>query len=138
MKTFSLIALLVLTASAQKQATNTGCPTCARIEPAVPPAVASELEALPKGRIENLIPIGMLISLGCENCAEKAVQWALAQGSSREDVDAALRTIAVVQKLDCFNQQFGSDVASRLGKPLEAARRALEQATSGGKSPKPL
>ena len=137
MKTFSAIVLLGLSAglpvSAQDRAPASGCQTCTRtvsaaIAPAVAPDTARELEALPKGRIENLIPVSILIALGCEGCAEKAVQWALAQGSSPEDVDAALRTVAVLQKLDCFNRQFGADVASRLEKPLAAARKALDQA----------
>jgi hypothetical protein len=86
------------------------------------------------GRIENLIPIGVLAVLGCEKCTEEAVSWALEQGSSFEDVGRALRTVAAMQKLDCFNQTFGPDVAGRMEKPLEAGRRALEQAmTRAGK-----
>ena len=73
------------------------------------------------------MPMSLLMALGCESYAEKAVQNALLQGSSPEDIDTALRTIAVVQKLDCFNRQFGGE-AARLEKPLAAARKALEQA----------
>jgi len=80
------------------------------------------------GRIENLIPIGVVAVLGCETCAGEAVAWALQQGSSTEDVERALRTIAAMQKLDCFKQQFGPDAAARLEKPLVAARKVLQQA----------
>jgi hypothetical protein len=80
------------------------------------------------GRIENLIPIGILAVLGCEKCAEEAIGWALQQGSSFEDIDRTLRTVAAMQKLDCFSQQFGPEVVSRMEKPLAAANRALQQA----------
>jgi hypothetical protein len=80
------------------------------------------------GRIENLIPIGVLTVLGCEKCAEEAIGWALQQGSSFEDIDRTLGTVAAMQKLDCFNQQFGPEVVSRMEKPLAAAKRALQQA----------
>jgi hypothetical protein len=84
------------------------------------------------GRIENLIPIAVLTSLGCEKCAAEAVAWALQQGSSTEDVDRALRAVAQMQTLDCFKQQFGPDAPARLEKPLAAARKALQEATNGG------
>jgi hypothetical protein len=81
------------------------------------------------GRIENLMPIGILAVLGCETCTGEAVAWALQQGSSTEDVERALQTVAAMQKLDCFKRQFGPDAAARLDKPLAAARRVLQQAT---------
>jgi len=58
----------------------------------------------------------------------RAVIWALQQGSSFEDVDRTLRTVAAMQKLDCFKAQFGPEVATRMEKPLVAAKEALEQA----------
>ena len=123
MKTLTAMALLAfsLTAFAQKPASG-ACANCAAkvAAPAVPP----ELVNLPKGRIENLTPVGMLIVLGCETCAGEAVQWALANGSSPQDIEAALRTVAAVQKLDCFREKFGGEVAARMAKPLAAARAA--------------
>ena len=133
MKTFLAIVILAFplssAVSAQNRGNDAGCKTCAQTiaVPQMEAAAAQEIAALPKGRIENLVPISVLIALGCDRCAEKAVQWAMAQGSSREDIDAALRTVAVIQKLDCFNRQFGGDVAARLERPLAAARQALDQ-----------
>jgi hypothetical protein len=80
------------------------------------------------GRVENLIPIGVLTVLGCEKCSAEAVNWALQQGSSFDDIERTLRTVAAMQKLDCFKAQFGAEVASRLEKPLAAAKEALDQA----------
>jgi hypothetical protein len=85
-------------------------------------------ETMVVGRIENLIPIGVLTVLGCEKCSAEAVNWALQQGSSFDDIERTLRTVAVMQKLDCFKEQFGSEVNTRMEKPLAAAREALAQA----------
>jgi hypothetical protein len=42
------------------------------------------------------------------------VSWALEQGSSFEDIDRALRTVAAMEKLDCFKAQFGPEVVVRM------------------------
>jgi hypothetical protein len=85
-------------------------------------------EEMVVGRVENLIPIGILTVLGCEKCSAEAVNWALQQGSSFEDIERTLKTVAVMQKLDCFKSQFGPDVNARMEKPLAAAKEALAQA----------
>jgi hypothetical protein len=85
-------------------------------------------ETMVVGSIENVIPIGVLAVLGCEKCSAEAVNWALQQGSSFDDIERTLRTVAAMQKLDCFKNQFGPEVTSRLEKPLAAAREALEAA----------
>jgi hypothetical protein len=85
-------------------------------------------ETMVVGRIENLIPIGVLTVLGCEKCSAEAVNWALQQGSSFDDVERTLRTVAAMQKLDCFKNQFGPEVNTRMEKPLAAAKEALEEA----------
>jgi hypothetical protein len=119
-------------ASAPKAA---GCANCAAAtaSPHEVPEVASKTipgtdETMVVGRIENLIPIGILTVLGCEKCSAEAVNWALQQGSSFDDIERTLRTVAAMQKLDCFKNQFGPEVASRLEKPLAAAKEALDQA----------
>lgn len=130
------------TVPAPKTAPQTGaCQKCAAhagaaaVAPANAENPATEVrtipgtnETMPVGRVENLIPIGVLTVLGCEKCSAEAVAWALQQGSSFEDIDRALRTVAAMQKLDCFKEQFGPEVAARLQKPLAAAKEALEQA----------
>ncbi len=110
-----------------------GCSGCAQ-QSAVPAKIVAspdEVNNLPKGQIENTLPIGILIVLGCEKCAQQAVGWALQQGSSFEDIERALRTVSLVQRLECFKQQFGPDVANRIEKPLAAARQALQKAMDG-------
>ena len=94
-------------------------------------------EKMPVGNIENLIPIGILTVLGCETCSAEAVKWAIQQGSSFEDVDRTLRTVAAMQNLDCFKQQFGPDVITRMQKPLASAREALQAATTSASKSTP-
>ena len=118
-----------------------GCTNCAA--PTASPQEVGEVatksipgtnEAMVVGNIENLIPIGVLAALGCEKCSAEAVNWALQQGSSFEEIERTLRTVATMQKLDCFKEQFGPEVVTRLGKPLAAAKEALAQArTRAGK-----
>lgn len=85
-------------------------------------------ETMVVGSIENLVPIGILTVLGCEKCSAEAVNWALQQGSSFDDIERTLKTVAAMQKLDCFKSQFGPDVNARMEKPLAAAKEALAQA----------
>ena len=112
-----------------------GCTSCGAT-PASSGAVAEAAarlipgtnEIMVVGRIENLIPIGVLAVLGCEKCSAEAVNWALQQGSSFDDIERTLQTVATMQKLDCFQEQFGPEVSARIEKPLAAAKDALAQA----------
>ena len=69
-------------------------------------------------RLQDLLPIAMVIVGGRESCA----------GSSFQDIDKTLRIIAGMQKLGCFANAVGPEVVSRMDKPLEAGRRTLEKA----------
>jgi len=117
-------------ASAQNQTAPDGCAGCARnagVEAIAARPVPGTNETVLVGRIENLIPIAVLTSLGCEKCAAEATAWALQQGSSTGDVSRALRAVAQMQTLDCFKQQFGPGAAARPEKPLAAARKVLPE-----------
>jgi hypothetical protein len=116
-------------------ATVNGCANCAATTPSSDQGQVTALKPIPGtnetmvvGRIENLIPIGVLTVLGCEKCSAEAVNWALQQGSSFDDIERTLRTVAAMQKLDCFKQQFGPEVNARMEKPLAAANEALAEA----------
>jgi alkylhydroperoxidase/carboxymuconolactone decarboxylase family protein YurZ len=77
-------------------------------------------------RLQDLIPIVMVIVGGCEPCAEKTVGRALQDGSSSQDVDRTLRIVEHMQGLDCFAKAVGGEVLERMEKPLAAGRRTLE------------
>jgi hypothetical protein len=121
--------------------TTDGCTNCAaatassrEVAEAAAKPIPGTSETMVVGRVENLIPIGVLTVLGCEKCSAEAVNWALQQGSSFDDIEHTLRTVATMQKLECFKQQFGPEVATRMEKPLAAAKEALAQArTRAGK-----
>ena len=81
-----------------------------------------------EARLQDLIPIAMVIVGGCEPCAEKMVTRALGQGSSWQDIDKALRIIANMQRQDCFAKAVGTDVVARMEKPLAAGWRTLQKA----------
>jgi len=111
-----------------------GCTACAQ-KAATAEAVSAQTvpgtnETMLVGRIENLMPIGVVAVLGCDTCTGHAVAWALKQGSSPEDIERALKAIAAMQNLGCFKQQFGPGAAARLEKPLAAARKVLEEAAA--------
>jgi len=119
-------------AAASKTSNCANCPA-ATVSSGVGQAVAMKTipgsnETMVVGTIENLIPIGVLTVLGCEKCSVEAVNWALQQGSSFDDIEHTLRTVAVMQKLPCFKDQFGPEVNARMEKPLAAAREALAEA----------
>lgn len=87
-----------------------------------------------EARLQDLIPIVMVIVGGCEPCAEKMVARALAQGSSWQDIDKTLRIIADLQRRDCFANAVGAAVLARMEKPLEAGLRTLRQATPAART----
>jgi alkylhydroperoxidase/carboxymuconolactone decarboxylase family protein YurZ len=85
-------------------------------------------------RLQDLIPMVMVIVGGCEPCAEKMVTRAVEQGTSLQDIDKTLRIVANMQRQDCFAKAVGRDVAARMEKPLAAGWRTLQEAmTSVGK-----
>ena len=133
-----VIVIATLSVSAQTAPEAGGCAGCTP----KPAAEALSTQTIPGtnetmlvGRIENLMPIGIVAVLGCETCAAETVKWALQQGSSIDDVERALRTVEAMQKLDCFKQRFGADAAARLEKPLAAARKVLQQAQQASDHP---
>ena len=86
-----------------------------------------------EARLQDLIPIAMVIAGGCEPCAEKMVIRALGQGSSWQDIEKTLRIVASMQRADCFAKAVGPDVVARMEKPLAAGWRTLQQAMSAEK-----
>ncbi len=80
--------------------------------------------------LQDLIPIVMVITGGCENCAVNLVTRALQQGSSPREIEMTLRIVADLQKRECFTKAVGAEVVARMEKPLAAGWRTLEAATA--------
>lgn len=92
------------------------------------PVEARSSQPRPSPKLQDLIPIVMVIVGGCETCAEKMVSRALEEGSTWQDVDKTLRIVANMQRLDCFAKAVGPDVVARMDKPLAAGRKTLQEA----------
>jgi alkylhydroperoxidase/carboxymuconolactone decarboxylase family protein YurZ len=90
-----------------------------------------EMQTSRETKLQDLIPIVMVIVGGCEPCAEKTVKRALEQGSSWQDIDKTLRIVASMQRADCFAKAVGTDVIARMKKPLAAGWRSLREAVPG-------
>ena len=81
-------------------------------------------------KLEDLIPIAVVITAGCEGCAERNVRRAIEAGSVPRHV---LRTIAIVADLrerECFRANIAPEVVERMKGPLERARKTLDELTA--------
>lgn len=81
--------------------------------------------APPTPRLEDLIPIAVVIAAGCETCAQRMIQRALQQGSTKPLIKRTLGIVAHLRTLDCFAQAVGPEVVARMKGPLQAGERAL-------------
>jgi len=79
-------------------------------------------------RLEDLIPIAVVIAAGCEGCAERMVQRALGRGSTRPPIQQTLGIVAHLRSRDCFVQAVGAEVIAQMERPLEAGMKALRDA----------
>jgi AhpD family alkylhydroperoxidase len=79
-------------------------------------------------RLENLIPIAVVIAAGCESCADSMVKRALQNGATRRQVAHALGIVAHLRSTDCFLKAVGVELAERMDRPLAAGRSALRAA----------
>jgi hypothetical protein len=78
-------------------------------------------------KLEDLIPIAVVIAAGCEGCAERMVRRAVEAGSARRHI---LRTIAIVADLrerECFQANVAPEVVERMKAPLARARKTLDE-----------
>jgi hypothetical protein len=83
-------------------------------------------------KLEDLIPIAVVIAAGCEGCAERMVRRAVEAGSAGRHV---LRTIAIVADLrerECFRTNIAPEVVERMKGPLARARKTLDELAATG------
>ena len=86
----------------------------------------------PEPRLQDLIPIAVVIAGGCETCAERMVERALKEGSSWADIDKTLRILSGMQKLDCLVKAIGPEFVARMDKPIAAAQKTLREFSTSG------
>lgn len=85
-------------------------------------------KAVAEHRLENLLPIAVVIAGGCEPCADKMVRQALERGSAPSSIARTLRIVEHLHTLDCLAQAVGPEVVARMERPLRAAQEALKEA----------
>lgn len=98
-------------------------PAGARREGARPEA------AVAPARLEDLIPIAVVLAAGCETCAERMVRHAVEAGSERRHI---LRTIAIAADLrerESFRANVAPEVVERMAGPIARARATLDELT---------
>jgi hypothetical protein len=83
-------------------------------------------------KLEDLIPIAVVIAAGCEGCSDRMVRRAVEAGSAGRHI---LRTIAIVANLregECFRTNIAPEVVERMKGPLARARKALDELAGTG------
>ncbi|MBZ5589741.1 MAG: hypothetical protein LAO05_14380 [Acidobacteriia bacterium] len=78
-------------------------------------------------RLEDVIPIAVVIAAGCERCAERMVERALSQGTPGHLVRLTLAIVARVRSTGCFVRAVGPEVIARMEKPLQAGSKTLRE-----------
>ena len=86
-------------------------------------------------RLEDVIPIAVVIAAGCESCTKSMVERALNQGTPAHLVRRTLGIVARLRSTDCFVQAVGPEVIARMEKPLQAGRRTLLESGLSAKEP---
>ena len=81
--------------------------------------------------LESLIPLAVVVALGCECCARRMTERALEAGTPERVLRRVLKTINHMHELDCLTENVGADVVDRMTKPLQAATAALQTHMKG-------
>ena len=110
---------------------RTGSASCGCSAEASAPREEQRARPAIQPKLEDLVPIAVVIAAGCEPCAERMVRRALEQGSAPEHIAKVLGIVAHMQKLDCLLEAVGAEAVAHMEKPLAAGRRTLQQAKLG-------
>ncbi len=78
-------------------------------------------------KLEDLVPIAIVITAGCEKCTQKFINNAIANGCSKEQVKEIVSIVDSIHQLDCFQKAVGQEIVNRMKKPLEVAKEILEK-----------
>jgi alkylhydroperoxidase/carboxymuconolactone decarboxylase family protein YurZ len=88
---------------------------------------------LPK--LEDLIPIAVVIAAGCEGCAERMVRRAVEAGSAERHVRRTIAIVADLRERECFRANIAPEVVERMNAPVAKARKTLDELAGRGTSP---
>ena len=82
--------------------------------------------------LENLVPIAVVIAAGCEPCARRMTERALAAGTPRRAIRRVLKMVDHMHRQECLAENVGSDAMARMTEPLEAATTTLRDKPEEG------
>lgn len=82
--------------------------------------------------LESLVPIAVVIAAGCEPCARRMTERALAAGTPRRAVKRLLGMVDHMHRQECLAENVGTEAMARMTEPLEAATAALQDALEKG------
>lgn len=77
-------------------------------------------------RIEALIPIAVVIGVGCKPCTNFYINKALENGCSKDDLEKVISIAESLQKSECLRKAVGEEQADRMKEPLKIAKEILE------------
>jgi alkylhydroperoxidase/carboxymuconolactone decarboxylase family protein YurZ len=83
-------------------------------------------------KLEDLIPIAVVIAAGCEGCAERMVRRAVESGSATRHVLRAIAIVADLRERECFRSSIAPEVVERMKEPLARARKTLDELAGTG------
>jgi alkylhydroperoxidase/carboxymuconolactone decarboxylase family protein YurZ len=77
-------------------------------------------------RIEDLIPIGVVIGLGCKPCTKFYVDKALEKGCAKEDLRKIVSIVESLTGSECLRKAVGDERVDRMKESLIAVKEILE------------
>lgn len=90
--------------------------------------VGSQCHAAGTPRLEELIPVAVVIGAGCEPGAENLVRRALWRAGSKPAVELTLGLVSPVASHECLRDAVGPATFERVKRALRAGRRASRNA----------
>lgn len=73
-----------------------------------------------------LIPIGIVIGVGCKPCTSFWTNKALENGCSKDDLKKVLSIAESLEKSECLRKAVGEGPVDRMKEPIEIAKKLLE------------
>jgi alkylhydroperoxidase/carboxymuconolactone decarboxylase family protein YurZ len=77
-------------------------------------------------RIESLIPIGVVIGLGCKPCTKFYIDKALEKGCSKDDLKKIASIVESLTSSECLRKAVGEQRVESAGEALSAVKEVLE------------
>lgn len=78
-------------------------------------------------KLDLLIPIAVVITAGCENCAQIFVEKAIKEGCPKKKIEEVISIVESVQQSECFQEAVGEEVVNRMKGPIKKGRETLEK-----------